>query len=506
MNASSETGDLIDVRDRETQEIVIALVGPVGSGVTKCRLLIKQILEKSFKYDVMDIRVSEIIKECAEHVGDVAPEAEPRDAYIQKLQGIGTRLREQFGEAYLADKSIERIALDRLNQGGYTDDLNLALPRRRSHIIDSLKNPAELARLREVYGDTLWVFGIFAPEPVRRSRLERIGLDTVQIQQIFGIDEEEGVDHGQRVRETIHLADFFVRNDKTNDEPLYKTIQRYLELIFGIGVHTPIQDESGMYEATAAASKSACLSRQVGAAIYSASGELIGVGDNDVPKAGGGLYAEMSGPNDHRCYKWVDRVCHNDEHKKKLYAGIFSVLKESNLLAENVMLDNVAAALKHTSIKNLIEFSRAVHAEMEAIVSVARGHKDGIVGGTLYTTAFPCHNCARHIVASGINRVVYIEPYAKSLALILHEDSISLIDDDPRGKVVFVQFDGVAPKNMIRLFKGAGRKVDGRFHEMDPASAKPIFPTPLDGFATREQIVVRRLKQAEENKSTEGSS
>ncbi|MDN3612645.1 hypothetical protein QWZ16_23945 [Vibrio ostreicida] len=26
---------------------------------------------------------------------------------------------------------------------------------------------------------------------------------------------------------------------------------------------------------------------------------------------------------------------------------------------------------------------------------------------------FPCHNCAKHIVASGIKRVVYVEPYPK---------------------------------------------------------------------------------------------
>ena len=32
----------------------------------------------------------------------------------------------------------------------------------------------------------------------------------------------------------------------------------------------------------------------------------------------------------------------------------------------------------------------------------------------MYMTTFPCHNCAKHIIASGIINVYYIEPYAES--------------------------------------------------------------------------------------------
>src|SRR3974377_740241 len=62
-------------------------------------------------------------------------------------------------------------------------------------------------------------------------------------------------------------------------------------------------------------------------------------------------------------------------------------------------------ALGASEFLNLIEFSRAVHAEMEAIISVARTGKAGLMGGTIFSTTFPCHNCARHIVAAGIKRV-----------------------------------------------------------------------------------------------------
>lgn len=62
-------------------------------------------------------------------------------------------------------------------------------------------------------------------------------------------------------------------------------------------------------------------------------------------------------------------------------------------------------------------------------------------GATLYSTTFPCHNCARHIVGAGIARVVFVEPYTKSRAEQLHSDSIAIAEADPdEKKVVFDPF------------------------------------------------------------------
>jgi deoxycytidylate deaminase len=74
---------------------------------------------------------------------------------------------------------------------------------------------------------------------------------------------------------------------------------------------------------------------------------------------------------------------------------------------------------------NVIEFGRAVHAEMAALMDSARRGVP-VKNATLYCTTFPCHLCARHIVAAGIRRVVYIEPYPKSLAAQLYPDSIAV--------------------------------------------------------------------------------
>ncbi|MEJ7655371.1 MAG: deaminase [Chloroflexia bacterium] len=46
-----------------------------------------------------------------------------------------------------------------------------------------------------------------------------------------------------------------------------------------------------------------------------------------------------------------------------------------------------------------------MHAEMSALLDAGRRGVP-VQGATLYTTTFPCHNCARHIVGAGIDRVV----------------------------------------------------------------------------------------------------
>ena len=79
--------------------------------------------------------------------------------------------------------------------------------------------------------------------------------------------------------------------------------------------------------------------------------------------------------------------------------------------------------LAGTRVTSIIEFGRIVHAEMSAITDAARRGLS-VRGATLYCTTFPCHMCARHIISSGIKRVVYIEPYPKSMAKELYKGSL----------------------------------------------------------------------------------
>ena len=115
------------------------------------------------------------------------------------------------------------------------------------------------------------------------------GMTEDQASKLIARDRDESSDeHGQRVNDTFHLADFFVQIRDNADE-LRCDIRRIVELWFGNPFITPTFDEHAMFLAFSAALRSADLSRQVGAVVTRDS-QVLATGANDCPKAGGGLY------------------------------------------------------------------------------------------------------------------------------------------------------------------------------------------------------------------------
>jgi cytidine deaminase len=122
--------------------------------------------------------------------------------------------------------------------------------------------------------------------------------------------------------------------------------------------------------------------------------------------------------------------------------------------------------LSESRIADLTEFGRVVHAEMEALLSCARNRTDPR-GATLYCTTFPCHNCAKHIIAAGVERVVFVEPYLKSKAIDLHDDALQITYDAPHDSVetkhvLLEPFVGVGPRRFFDFFSmelGSGSRL-----------------------------------------------
>ena len=98
----------------------------------------------------------------------------------------------------------------------------------------------------------------------------------------------------------------------------------------------------------------------------------------------------------------------------------------------------------------------------------------------MYVTTFPCHNCAKHIIAAGIKDVYYIEPYPKSKAVEFYTKEISITADE-ENKVHFLPFSGVGPRRYMDLFamssnffeKRRRKDENGRKLEFDKAKAHP---------------------------------
>jgi cytidine deaminase len=290
---------------------------------------------------------------------------------------------------------------------------------------------------------------------------------------------------GQNLRDTFHRADLFV--DAREGVGLKEAVGRIVEILFAHPFRTPNKDEYGLFAAEGAARQSAELGRQVGAAIATREGDVVALGSNEVPKAGGGVYWEngdggtecgIDGSGDGREFR--NPVDTNDRMKREIALEIIDQLEGEEFLkgdAGEAEAPELLAALERTRLGDLIEFGRAVHAEMAALMDAAR-RGASVRGCTLYTTTFPCHNCARHIVAAGIMRVVYVSPYSKSQAKELHGDAIDFAAAEPRDDAVqFEPFVGVAPRRYLDLFEAASRKhEDGKVVRHVPSEASLNIP------------------------------
>ena len=340
-----------------------------------------------------------------------------------------------------------------------------------------------------------YLFGVLCNDTLRKKRLKLKGsMSETDALQLMEKDKKDKENYGQQLLKTLQHADFFTRNNRPNTDSLIKPITRFIDLMLGQNNITPTINEFGMYIAESAARRSGCISRQVGAAILTPPGDIISTGRNDVPKPLGGLYGEDDGIDDCRCFKVHDKACSNEKNKRDIFHNIEQIIKNTLTASEDSeKISAISAEIQDNSeIKDLLEYSKAVHAEMDAITSAARIGHFPLKGTILFSTTFPCHHCARHIVASGIKKVYYIEPYEKSLATKLHDDAIELNSQDDENdskKVIFSHFEGVAPKQYLHLFSCNNRKKDGKLNTIKLTSKYPTVTSYLDTFLDYESKV-----------------
>lgn len=438
-------------------EVIIGLVTPVGVNYDDISSRFETFLTR-YRYKLNWLHLSKLMAELIEN-GEVGFVSE--DERLQNAMALGNRLRKDYKrDDIMALVAINSILSKREREADRSKPLF-----RTAHIIRSLKHPDEVETLRTVCGKGFVLIGITADEESRiKYLMEQKGIETREkAQELIERDDRENDlsteygEHGQSTRDVFQLSDFFLTIDTV--EEFDEQLQRILSILFAKPVVSPNLDEYAMFLAYAASLRSADLSRQVGAVVVGVSGDIISTGANDVPQKGGGLY--WPGINDQRDYV---KGCDTNEQEKKAIS--LKILKEfdayNNTVSEDENYKIAKKRLKQTGILDITEYGRAVHAEMEALMSAARTGIS-VLGATLYTTTFPCHNCAKHIVAAGVGKVVFIEPYPKSFATKLHSDSIKVDRfNGDETKVHFYPFAGVGPRKFIDLFSmklGNGRKL-----------------------------------------------
>lgn len=470
---------------------IIGITGQIGSGATWLIDIANHYLKK--KYKKLSLKLS--IKEIAEKDTDFIKES---DLYEDIYDFIN--IKRKNCRYYWAEKTVEKIKGDTKSQ-------------KQDYIfIHNIRSVDEVKFLQEKYDYNFILLSCEA----RRDIREKLFTDNNNIFLKINNDKEYIKD----TQKCVEISDYHIISDKfvesliendfkIDEDKFLKTkkyqdqikhILRFCDILEDPRFVYPKKAELAMVQAYNASLSSKCLSRQVGAVITDKNDYIIAEGWNDVPKT------DIETTKDHLNILCCNERFHDKNTEKFLeflpkefknnkdsmnlisFKGCYSTAKINQLNKKikakiiDIIETNIAKIIKNESkeivrtiaqeiltglndfdeIKGLTEFSRAVHAEQNALIQLARTNSPSSSGCKIYVTTFPCHHCLKLIIAAGIREIIFVEPYPKSLWMEMYPETIVLEremekniyeDKKLKNKVVIKPFQGVKAQSFFRLFK-----------------------------------------------------
>ncbi|MFC1762367.1 hypothetical protein ACFL6U_09840 [Planctomycetota bacterium] len=466
----------------DAYSLIIGFSGSLGSGCTFLSEGIAQTLGTAAHY----FKVSDYLRKEAKTRG--LPDT------VDALQTLGDELRSTTKQlSILVEKCLERVREEDEEKGFSQDDDTVIL-------IDGIKNEGEVKYLRQFAN--FYLVSVHAERHQRRSRLINGEAATSRFKTVEEFqdadrrDEEEDIPHGQQIKKCNYLADIIIDNDKEfaqhQETDKTKFFQAFLnDYIYpmrkarkGERAHDrpPKVDETLITMAYCASKRSSCLKRKVGAVIafirsvddvYPDANrdrierdmpfQVVSVGYNDVPWGTPCVFSDWQ-----KCYrdhlqethaqllkhcwscghmipdKLVCPHCKTSEQPRAIKCSNC----EADLLADYECSEcksrvfSVCLPGREATPGNLLDMCRALHAEENAILGLSGVGKMGKGELVLYTTTFPCNLCANKIIAAGIKKVYYAEPYTM-------KESRELLE---KCKVEVVKFQGIKSSAFFRLY------------------------------------------------------
>ncbi|WP_339435011.1 deaminase [Pseudomonas orientalis] len=287
-------------------------------------------------------------------------------------------------------------------------------------VIDAIRNPYEAFFLKRRYANFYLV-------SINTSNFERLnslrGYRKLSDHEIKILDDKEYPEKisgmkkfvAQNVQECIEISDIHIYNSKSSEfthNDLVSQLAWYVTLMMHPGLVMPTSIESCMQIAYTAKQSSGCISRQVGAVVTDESYSVKAIGWNNTPQGQTPCMLRsaedlLEGRNktDYSEYELKSEVFRNAISAK--YSQLIATNKESNR--------NFSFCFK--SVQNEIEgeknqvHTRALHAEENAFLQIAKHGGQKLSGGVLFTTASPCELCAKKAYQLGLKKIVYIDPY-----------------------------------------------------------------------------------------------
>jgi deoxycytidylate deaminase len=402
----------------QSDQSIIGLTGSFGSGCSTLCCAIKELAQNS-DLKVRDRKISEEIREEAGKGGKSNPDR-------PTMQDIGNEFREKHSSGYWAKRVLSKIA---------TDGANLL-------IVDGIRNLGEVEELRKYR-----LFFLIAVDCSTENRWERLKDDVYKgnkgaFENDDRRDKDEGLPHGQQVLRCVEEADIVFINEeqfptkpKIQDE-IKSRFEDHFLLIIGKRPRMPNLHETMMAVASNLALQSRCVKRRVGAVLCSKSGFIVSAAYNAVPYPGKSCHDEFR-----MCY----RELYRNTLKKKLVASFDHCPKCRYKLEAQQTADDLNCPGCKTNLGDLLppikalDKCKSLHAEEVVALRTAEFQ---VNGSTLYTTTFPCLQCAKRLCHVGIKSIFYIDPYPE-------EEAIKLLEE---AGVKTIKFSGVKAQAFYRFF------------------------------------------------------
>lgn len=352
------------------------------------------------------------------------------DTYTRILQSIGDNIRKSGNAFSTYTNNDSTFAIPkRINS------LIKIIRRMNRHknnkknyfVIDAIRNPMEIHFFREKYA-AFYLIAINCSDKDREDRLLNSDFTRTQIREIDKKEnpqgdflESEANFFGQNIKICISMAEFYINNSEkkksTTKESGYMRYQltRMVSLIQHPGLVKPSSYEMLMQIAVTAATRSGCLSRNVGAVVSDSQCEPLAIGWNCVPRGQVPCYLRdidglQSTEND-VAYSQYEKSTKNfiteiEQYDKKHFQN--NEAFEKSALPKLYCFKSIKS--KADGDKNQVH-TRALHAEENAFLQVAKHGNNQIYGGILFTSASPCVLCAKKAYQFGIKEIVYLDPY-----------------------------------------------------------------------------------------------
>lgn len=316
----------------------------------------------------------------------------------------------------------------------------------KSHfVIDAFRNPYEVEYFRRRYSE-FYLVGVLREEEDRRKTIAKWPPESIERLESRekGAATERKKENiwewvtSQNIDECLSKADVYINNalDTTRTFPhlRYQAI-KVISLARNPGCIPPNNDERSMQIAMTARHMSGCISRQVGAVVLSKDGYTLGIGWNDPPQ--GQIPCSL------RTAQELVNGARQDVYSnfERSSAFISHIQTTRPLELPFCFREELPLLLRKPK---MAEWTRALHAEENALFQASWNSGEKFDGAVLYTTACTCTLCAKKAYQLGVKRIVYIDDYP----------GIAIAQTIQSGKraIEVSRFEGVTGSAYFRLF------------------------------------------------------